>query len=258
MSHAATQSAIALAVRDPAAAVPDGLRARSRAAAASRFAVYRNNVAVGLVSALRARFPVVAALVGDDFFRAMARSYVAGTRPSTPFLVSYGDDFPDFIEAFAPAATVPYLADVARFEIAVSEAYHAREASPLEPAAFGALAPDDLFDTRVVLHPAARLVRSPHPVGSIWSAHGDGGRPEAIRWAAETVLVTRPEAEIRVRSLNRAEEVFVAALFAGRSLGEAHEHALRTGGDFDFGRALLGATNAGAFTALRTDAEEPR
>ncbi len=36
---------------------------------ARRFAVYRNNVAVGLIRALEARFPVTRRLVGDAFFR---------------------------------------------------------------------------------------------------------------------------------------------------------------------------------------------
>ncbi len=38
-----------------------------------RFAVYRNNVAASLIEAMVQRFPAVCAIVGDEFFRAMAR-----------------------------------------------------------------------------------------------------------------------------------------------------------------------------------------
>ena len=56
---------------------PTPRRRRPRVAPARRFAVYRNNVAAGLIRALEARFPVTRRLVGDDFFRAMAGGFVA-------------------------------------------------------------------------------------------------------------------------------------------------------------------------------------
>ena len=54
-------------------ALPPGLTASAPDEVALRFAVYRNNVAVGLSDALAARFPVICRLVGADFFAAMAR-----------------------------------------------------------------------------------------------------------------------------------------------------------------------------------------
>ena len=52
--------------------------------------------------------------------------------------------FPISSDEFEPAAHLPYLADVARIERAWTEAYHAAEAHPLDPAAFAALAPEEL------------------------------------------------------------------------------------------------------------------
>jgi hypothetical protein len=40
-------------------------------------------------------------------------------------------DFPDFIEQFEPASSVPYLADVARLEMLRVRAFHAADADPL-------------------------------------------------------------------------------------------------------------------------------
>src|SRR5688500_10408784 len=62
------------------------------------FAVYRNTSRVTLIDALQARFPVTCRLVGGEFFRAMARTYVGDYPPRSPLLMAYGDDFPRFIE----------------------------------------------------------------------------------------------------------------------------------------------------------------
>ena len=77
------------------------------------------------------RYPVTRRLVGDDFFRAMARAFVAAQKPRSPVLIHYGADFPAFVEAFEPAREIPYLTDVARLENAWVEAYHAAEAPAL-------------------------------------------------------------------------------------------------------------------------------
>ena len=77
---------------------PASPRARG-GADATRFAVYRNNVDVGLTKALAQRFPVAERLVGDEFFAGMARAYVPVQAAASPLMIEYGDDFPDFIAA---------------------------------------------------------------------------------------------------------------------------------------------------------------
>ena len=63
------QDVFAQALRDPNAGVPRGVTAHNSAAPHKRFTVYRNNVVVGLATALEARFPAVRKIVGEDFFR---------------------------------------------------------------------------------------------------------------------------------------------------------------------------------------------
>ena len=135
------EGAFAKALLDQDAGVPDALKGRDGSGPARRFAVYRNNVYASLIDALAGRFPATVKLVGDEFFRAMAREYVEKTPPRSAVLLRYGGDFPDFIGAFPPAAAVPYLADVARLEWVWHEAYHAADAEPLSQEALSALGP---------------------------------------------------------------------------------------------------------------------
>ena len=122
----------ASALLSPDESCPQGLFSYNGADPASRFAVYRNNVHSSLINALAAGYPVTLQLVGDEFFRAMAGVYVQGFPPTSALINEYGGDLADFIQGFAPAASVPYLADVARLERLRVRAYHAADAVALD------------------------------------------------------------------------------------------------------------------------------
>ena len=139
---------------------PDEVITDNGAMPARRFAVHRNNVVAGLVKALQTRFPAVRKIVGEDFFAAMARIFVAQRPPRTPMLAIYGDEFATFIAAFEPARELAYLADVARLEAARTRAYHAADAAPVERGEFAALDPNAVGRIRVALHPSIEIVRS--------------------------------------------------------------------------------------------------
>ncbi|MGE0279604.1 MAG: putative DNA-binding domain-containing protein, partial [Rhizobiaceae bacterium] len=193
MLRTTSQDAFALALLQPGSPIPSGIVTAWGEADAARFAVYRNNVFVGLTRALARRFPVTERLVGAAFFHGMARAYAQEHKPATPLMFAYGSDFPDFIAAFAPAASLAYLPDVAQLEAAWSDAYHAADAASLTPIELSALTPDQMETARLTPHPAVRLVRSDHPVGAIWAAHQDDEVARIRDWRAETVLITRPE-----------------------------------------------------------------
>ncbi len=249
MGHATTEATFAAAILDPALPPPAGLTTARGAPDEKRFAVYRNNVAVGLRKALATRFRVVERLVGEEFFALMARAYIAGARPASPLLFAYGDDFADFIDGFAPAAAVPYLADVARIEAAVTRAYHAGDVAPLAVAQLATLPPERLAETRLAPHPATTLVRSRFAVGSIWQAHQHETVEPVAAAGGEAVLVVRPGLEVGVHILPPRDAGFAAALLGGVALGDAAAQELADDADFDFGQALVGLTGLGAFAA---------
>lgn len=250
MDLAASQAAFAQALLDPARALPDGITSARGAADPERFAVYRNNVHVGLTAALAKRFPVVRRLVGEDFFAGMARVYVGLHKPVSPLLFHYGDGFPGFIEQFEPARNIVYLADVARIEAAWTDAYHAEDAEPLATGHLAALTHESLHRVRLVPHPAATLISSPHPVGTIWAAHqGDVVAPVRMQ-RPETMLVARPAMDVSVHVLPARDVAFAESLFAGLTLGGAAARTAKSDASFDFGTALVGLVSIGAFNAI--------
>ncbi len=218
------QDEFAAALLDPRRPCPPALQGWNGADPTARFAVYRNNVAFSLVEALAETFPVVRQLVGEVFFRAMALRHVRATPPQTRILAHYGAAFAAFIEDFAPAAGLPYLADVARLEFLRVRACHAADASPLDRAALAALLDDPgrLGRVRLGLHPSLALLRSPFAVVSLWAAHQgllDIGGVETGR--AENALILRNGLEVEVIALDADEIVFLGLLQEGTTLGQA-------------------------------------
>lgn len=239
------------ALLDPAAPLPAGLGTSAGAPPVRRFAVYRNNVVLGLAGALASRFPAARAIVGEDFFRAMAAAFVRVSPPRSPVLLSYGDDLPAFVEAFEPAREVPYLADVIRLEIAVSESYHAADAVPASAEALAALDPAQLDVTVARLHPAVRLVGSIHPIVTLWRMNSGGMDPAPIEpWAGEVALVSRPLLDVCVQSLPPGSFAFLSALAAGRSLADGLQAALDAADASDPAAALAGLIAGGLVTAF--------
>lgn len=249
---AETQDAFAAALLAPEARVPEGVVGPGGRPAARRFAVYRNNVASALGNTVGLAFPAVRRLVGEDFFRAMALAYVRAEPPRSAILLDYGATFPDFIAGFPPAASLPYLADVARLEWLWREAYHAAEAAPLDPGALAAIPEDALAGLAFALHPALRLARSRFPALTIWRMNVSDAPPVPVDFSvAEDALIVRPGADVEVRAVPPGGAAFVAALAEGRTLLAAAETAGAADARFDLAGNIAGLFAAGAFTALR-------
>ena len=197
MRLAERQRGFAAALLDPQLPTPAGLVGPDGEPSSRRFAVYRNNVVFGLIEALGAAFPAVHRIVGADFFLAMARAYVVREPPRSPIMLDYGAGFPDFIRLFEPAMALPYLADVARIERAWSEAYHASEASPINPSDFMTVTAGRLPAMRLMLHPSLRIVRSQFPALTIWQMNVASGVPAPVDLADRRGCARRSPADRR-------------------------------------------------------------
>ena len=226
--------------------LPQGLTAEAPEEAALRFAVYRNNVAVSLAEALRRRFPVIERLVGPDFFRAMSQIYLEGHRPTSPVLHEWGDGFPAFLAGFHPLASYPYMADVARIEIARGRAYHAADAAPI-PAE--RLMNADPATLRLGLHPSVQVLRLDHPAVSIWAANQPGARAQSPSPDPEIALVLRnPAFDVPVSRLSPGDAALIDALHQGRTLLQAAEAAALAEAGHDPQPILIRLMQAGAIT----------
>lgn len=258
MTGAATrpgsQRDFAAALLDPQRAVPPGLRDWNGSDPAARLAVYRNNVVSSLVDALADTFPVVQQLVGVEFFRAMAVLFVRESPPRSRVLAHYGDDFPAFVAAFEPARGLPYLADVARLEVARVRAYHAADAELVseEMVSLALASGERMGELRLVLNPSVHTLVSPHAVVTLWAAHqvdGDDVAQVDVD-APESALILRAGLEVLVLPSALGTVCFVEAVHAGLNLGDAVARAIAAAPDFDLSGTLTQLLAHGALSAI--------
>jgi hypothetical protein len=244
------QCEFAAALLDPGRDVPAGLIDGHGQPAVRGFNTYRNNVVAGLIAALKESYPIVARIVGAEFFAGMARHYIREHPPVVPMMSAYGEQLPQFIDGFEAAAELEYLSGVARIEWAWIEAYHAADAVPLEAVAINTFAQADVvFD----IHPSLRVVESDHPIFTVWEIHATDTAPDSVTIPAQPqdVLIVRPDSNVQVHLLPPGGALVVRAVRSGATLADAAEAALQTDVDLNLVAVLTLLFQTGAFTSAR-------
>jgi putative DNA-binding protein len=240
------------ALIDPERAIPNCVAGPNGKTATKRYNVYRNNVTVSLIEALASIYPAVQRITGAEFFRAMARFHVRANPPRSPLLFEYGRDFPDFIERYEYAQSVPWLGDVARIERAWLDCYHAADAEPLSATALGSVPADRLAKLVFQPHPAVRIVCSSFSSVSIFAANRNVGRAAPVNAVdPEDALITRPGQDVAVRHLPAGGAAFLTRLIEGTPLAVAASAALEVTPSFDLAANIVGMIDAGVFATIK-------
>lgn len=229
-----------------------------------RLALYRGNLTGAWDKTLSSAYPVLKALVGEEFFAALARAYGKAHPSTVGDLNRFGAQFADFLAGFEHVTDYPYFADVARLEWALHCAHYAGNAQPLDPAQLVQLTPDQLDSARLVLHPACSLVASDWAVVAIWQAHQPSSGialPEELA-ARSYGLVVRPQWKADVLELTETAHAALSAIQQGETLGAALDAALSHDEAFDFGAHLRQWMQHAVFTAVdlteqSTERQEP-
>jgi hypothetical protein len=224
------------ALLNPDQPTPAGLIDPDGRVAGKRFDVYRNNVVHSLIDAMSDAFPAIKKIVGEDFFDAMASVYVRAHPPQTPMMMFYGQDFPEFLHAFEPAQSLPYLPDVAALELARRTSYHAADAEPADAMVLTTLAPEALMETRFSFVPSAVLFRADHPANSIWQFNMV--EPFQITATQEWVLLARPDMDVNAHNLDGATYAFLRAIQDDNTLAVSADAGSAINPEFDLSAAI--------------------
>lgn len=213
------------------------------------FSVYRNTVNKGCIDALRANYPTVAKLVGEEWFCAAAALYLQEHKPQDARLLFYGEHFPHFLENFPPADDLPYLSGVAQLDRYWIESHTSADDATLDPACLSSLETDAL--ALAVLRPCASCRWKwfdDSPVYTIWQRNREaddiGSDPV---WQGEGALLIRQAAAVRWTAISAAHCSFLDACAAGEPLASAAAAAQAKQGDVDLAKLIATLLDAGAF-----------
>lgn len=212
---------------------------------AEQLSIYRGSIRSSLTAALGEVYAVCRRLVGERFFSATAAAFILQERSLSPDLNDYGAAFADFLDAFAPAATLPYLPDVARLEWAWHRAFYGPDSEAMDPDALRrASAAADPGRVLFHLQQNASLVESRYPVHRIWQANQHDRNGEEVVDLSKggvSLLVWRRGPDRLMEPLEPSERCLLRALAEGLALGDvcvrlASEHpAANPGGSLAAG-----------------------
>lgn len=197
-----------------------------------RLGVYENNFFASIVAVMATTFPTVENLVGQGYFKNLARLFVQSHPPHSGCLHEYGDLFPNFIKHYKALDNYPYLSDVAALDWARHVVYNAQDARPLPQDDFQALQDTDLNHVTFAFLPALQVMASNYPLEQIWQLVYEG-RQELVDMnvGGAYVLVCRPHYDIQQYWLDEIAFHLITGLRTGRSLGHMFEALASAGKD---------------------------
>lgn len=244
-----TQAEFRTALLDPDHPIPSGLSDGAHNVAGARFNVYRNNVAVSLTEAMHSAFPVITKLLGRQNMDGLARLFLRQHPPSSPLMMHYGGEFPEFLTQMEQLTHLGYLPDIARLELAIRRSYHACDSVPVEADRLAGLDPEALMGSVIGLAPSVEILSSDWPIYDIWrfNSVADAPNPQS---GPQDVIITRPEFDPEPQLLPSGGALWIRALAKGKTIAEAHEAARAPCPEFDLGATLAILLQGGAAISL--------
>ena len=194
-----------------------------------RALVYRNSGMLAGVEALHSNYRRLAALMGTNAFRDMARAFVALHPPERRSLVGYGEALASFIVAHVDDHAMPWLADFARLDRGWLEAHLAADAPTITAADVAHLGEGELMATNFQPHPSLRIVETGFDLWPVWSDFDQGRAPQGqvlITERPTACLFWRPGHEVSAAPLSVGSNAFLKTLIDGQMLGQACEAAI--------------------------------
>ena len=192
-------------------------------APAERLRIYRNTFRSTLTRTLRMVYPAVDRLVGTDFFDRAAEAFVAAHPPESGDLNEYGEGFADFLAGLPPAVSVPYLADVARFEWALNVAANVADAPVLDANELASLDSEQHASLRFAPHPSVSLLALAYPADhiadAVLSADDEAMAQVDLSSGPVLLVIHRGAQGVEAQRLAPDAHRFLSVLYAGEVLG---------------------------------------
>jgi uncharacterized protein len=199
-----------------------------------RFGLYRGNLASTWTKALAAAYPVIAQLVGEEFFAALAREYGRAHPSDSGDLNRFGARFEPFLRCFEHVKDLPYLPDMARLEWQLHRIHYA----PHEPALQAQdINPQTVEEQSFRWQPTAELFESEWAVVPLWLAHQGMPFPQKMDEPSRAFL-SRPAWTAQVTQLQAPQYVALQALREGKTFGDALDAAFAVDENFNVAASL--------------------
>lgn len=186
----------------------------SRVVDPSRLTIYRDMYPMRMHEAMAVDYPAMMKFLGEDEFNDLVDRYTESHPSQSYTLNRLGDSFPDFLKE-----SDPFLHDLARLELAMTQVFDEQEAPELDPAAFGSIGPD----TRLKTRPTFRLGAFDYPVSEFFQSFRDDEELVEPELRKSWVAFYRRDYGVFRMDLDEKGFDFLSALCGGATIVEAIE-----------------------------------
>ncbi|HEY9194052.1 MAG TPA: DNA-binding domain-containing protein [Methyloversatilis sp.] len=202
--------------------------------------IYFNAYRVRLVDALKDSFDKTWAWLGDEGFESAGLGYIATHPPAQFSLRAFGDRFADWLASARPGD--PELAELARLDWALRNAFDGADAEPLTGASLAGFTERDWADVVFRPHPTAQLLPVTLNTVDLWHAMDSGIAPPDVRPLADAgwLLVWRKGLQPHFRSLGDAEAQLLFAMQRGERFAASCEQLAGDMADHAGAQSLIG------------------
>lgn len=190
-----------------------------------RLGIYVDGYRSRLIEVLGNDFPGLQVLAGEDTFEELCRDYVNAT-PSVHYNVRwYGQGLPQFLHDTAPWSDSPVLADMAKFEWALTLSFDAVDEDHVTPAQVQALTPEQWPELGLRLHGSLRRLDLHWNVSAIRRAvDQEEPLPALLAFdAAQTWVTSRRDTTVRFRAVPVDEAAALDAVEQGACFAQLCE-----------------------------------
>jgi hypothetical protein len=193
----------------------------SKISACARLEIYAEAYRLRLLGALENDFPALKALLGNEAFSKLGRTYIEA-HPSHHFSLRYfGRHLKRFLTHTSPYRQAPWLAEMAAFEWALGEVFDAADSRTLTLDEIATIPPMKWAQMRLHFHPSVHRLDLHWNVPLLWKAidqHESPGPPVESHIPLPWVL-WRQDLKNYFRSLKEDEAWALDAAQAGKTFG---------------------------------------
>jgi len=203
-----------------------------------RLEIYHNAYRVRLRETLDTDLPVLGTYLGDDLYRQMVSGFIDASPSQFRSLRHFADPLPQYLATTEPFSDYPQIAELARFERLLLDAFDAPDAGHCDLQTFQQRPAEQWPELSLRFHPGLQLFNSKWNVVEIWQALKSEQQPPALQRQWNHWMLWRSRERLtEFSSLQAPEGVLIQAFLRGENLSQAAEQLLE----------LIPEQEAGAF-----------
>ncbi|MCG8673430.1 MAG: DNA-binding domain-containing protein [Pseudomonadales bacterium] len=193
---------------------------------AKRLNAYKNNYHVTLIQWLKKTYPMTERMVGSDYFRQLANSFIKEHPLTDSSLDNYGSEFAIHIDALScqrpELSGLPFLTDLALADWYLHCAYYAVNRSIFDVQAFSKLSQQEQLKVELCIGEDLFVIESTWPIKELWAMHYQQTAIDKIVESDQSYffLVQRTQAKPTVALIERPLFEFFQEVVTGSTIAD--------------------------------------